>query len=56
MAKPKDMSEIPGYGTDKRTMSNLVNDQNITVDEGNMWMAPFCPGRAHTITITWDRE
>jgi hypothetical protein len=54
--KPRDMTDIPGHGNDKRRISNLINDKNITTDDSLMWMAPFSNGRNHYISINFSEE
>lgn len=38
---PKDLNDIPGHAGDKRTLENLFNGVNTTVDDSNMWIAPL---------------
>lgn len=45
------MNIIPNYSGDYRTLDKLINGKNITNDDHNMWLIPFCPGKPHFITI-----
>lgn len=45
------MNIIPGYSGDYRTLDKLINEQNVTTNDRNMWLIPFCPGKQHFITI-----
>lgn len=40
-AVPADVRSLPGMGTDIRTADKLVNGKNETMDDSNMWLAPF---------------
>ena len=55
-AKPRDMNSIPGYSGDKRVLSNLINDKNMTTNVKEMWMIPFCPGKSHFIYFKFRRK
>jgi hypothetical protein len=50
-AQPQDMNVIPGYSGDYRTLDKVINGQNQTTDDRNMWLIPFCPGQQHYIDI-----
>ena len=49
-ANPPDLSVI-GYADDPRTVDKLVNGQNVTTDDMNMWLIPFNPIGEHELTI-----
>ena len=52
-AKPRDMNAIPGYSDDKRVIGNLINKNNNTTKDENMWMVPFIKGQNHFIYFTF---
>ncbi|MEE4248038.1 MAG: DUF4457 domain-containing protein [Kangiellaceae bacterium] len=45
------MNVIPGYSGDYRTLDKIINGQNQTTDDRNMWLIPFCPGQPHYVDI-----
>ena len=40
-AIPQDIKHLPGMHKDIRTVDKLVNGKNDTLDDNNMWLAPF---------------
>ena len=40
-ALPKGVNELPGMEKDIRTVDKLLNGKNETLDDSNMWLAPF---------------
>eukprot|EP00698_Gefionella_okellyi_P024601 TRINITY_DN8737_c0_g1_i1.p1 TRINITY_DN8737_c0_g1~~TRINITY_DN8737_c0_g1_i1.p1 ORF type:complete len:1278 (+),score=327.47 TRINITY_DN8737_c0_g1_i1:97-3930(+) len=51
-ARPRDINELQGAHADHRTLDKLVNGTNVTVNDRNMWLAPFVRGGDHIITIS----
>lgn len=43
-AKPKDMSEMSGLRSEKRTLDKLIDGLNNTTDEQHMWLIPYQQG------------
>lgn len=54
-ANPRDMNSIPGHGADHRTLDKLVNGQNNTTNDMNMWLIPYNAGEDHTVRIDLGR-
>ncbi|KAM7381856.1 hypothetical protein PAMA_012625 [Pampus argenteus] len=50
-ADPPDINILPAYGKDPRVVSNLIDGVNRTQDDMHLWLAPFTPGRSHTIFL-----
>uniref|UniRef100_U3B7Z3 Uncharacterized protein KIAA0556 n=1 Tax=Callithrix jacchus TaxID=9483 RepID=U3B7Z3_CALJA len=50
-ADPPDINILPAYGKDPRVATNLIDGVNRTQDDMHVWLAPFTPGRSHSITI-----
>ena len=50
-AFPPDVNVLPGYGTDPRTVENLIDGHNFTQDDLHVWLTPFTSGEDHTITL-----
>ncbi|XP_034563365.1 protein KIAA0556 isoform X2 [Notolabrus celidotus] len=50
-ADPPDINILPAYGKDPRVVTNLINGVNRTQDDMHLWLAPFTPGRNHTIFL-----
>ncbi|CAJ1080820.1 protein KIAA0556 isoform X1 [Xyrichtys novacula] len=50
-AEPPDINILPAYGKDPRVVTNLINGVNRTQDDMHLWLAPFTPGRNHTIFL-----
>ncbi|XP_041671990.1 katanin-interacting protein isoform X2 [Cheilinus undulatus] len=50
-ADPPDINILPAYGKDPRVVTNLINGVNRTQDDMHLWLAPFTPGRIHTIFL-----
>ena len=52
-ADPSDINVLPEYFDDPRVVQNLLDGVNRTRDDLHMWLAPFSPGRPHTVTLTF---
>ena len=50
-ANPRDMNTIPGYSGDYRTLDKLINGENNTSNDKNMWLIPFNRGGHHFIYL-----
>uniref|UniRef100_A0A8D3AJJ6 KATNIP domain-containing protein n=1 Tax=Scophthalmus maximus TaxID=52904 RepID=A0A8D3AJJ6_SCOMX len=50
-ANPPDINILPAYGKDPRVVTNLIDGINRTQDDMHLWLAPFTPGRNHTIFL-----
>nr|XP_043869354.1 katanin-interacting protein isoform X1 [Solea senegalensis] len=50
-ADPPDINILPAYGKDPRIVTNLIDGINRTQDDMHLWLAPFTPGRNHTIFL-----
>eukprot|EP01022_Parablepharisma_sp_SALTPOND_P028480 TRINITY_DN71032_c0_g1_i1.p1 TRINITY_DN71032_c0_g1~~TRINITY_DN71032_c0_g1_i1.p1 ORF type:complete len:1123 (+),score=56.15 TRINITY_DN71032_c0_g1_i1:1477-4845(+) len=50
-ATPLDLSVIPGYSGDYRTIDKLLDGCNITTNDRHMWLIPFNHRKTHFITI-----
>ncbi|XP_039741497.1 katanin-interacting protein [Pteropus medius] len=49
-ADPPDINILPAYGKDPRVVTNLIDGVNRTQDDMHVWLAPFTPGRSHSIS------
>jgi formylmethanofuran:tetrahydromethanopterin formyltransferase len=49
------MNSIPGHGQDHRTLDKLINGQDNTCDDRNMWLIPYNSGEDHTIRVDLGR-
>ncbi|XP_063286306.1 katanin-interacting protein [Pelobates fuscus] len=54
-ASPPDLSVLPEYKDDSRTLDKLIDGINITSEDNHMWLIPYTPGQDHTITITFEK-
>ncbi|XP_055994774.1 katanin-interacting protein [Sorex fumeus] len=54
-ADPPDINILPAYGRDPRVVANLVDGVNRTQDDMHVWLAPFTPGRAHSVALEFAR-
>lgn len=52
-ADPADINVLPEYSNDPRVVQNLLDGVNQTRDDLHMWLAPFSPGRPHTVSLTF---
>jgi len=52
-ADPTDINVLPEYSNDPRVVQNLLDGVNQTRDDLHMWLAPFSPGRPHTVSLTF---
>ncbi|XP_014650074.1 PREDICTED: uncharacterized protein KIAA0556 homolog isoform X2 [Ceratotherium simum simum] len=50
-ADPPDINILPAYGRDPRVVTNLIDGVNRTQDDMHVWLAPFTPGKSHSISI-----
>nr|XP_020461816.1 protein KIAA0556 homolog isoform X2 [Monopterus albus] len=50
-ADPPDINILPAYGKDPRVVTNLIDGINRTQDDMHLWLAPFTPGRNHTMFL-----
>lgn len=50
-ADPPDINVLPAYGKDPRVAANLVDGVNRTQDDMHLWLAPFTPGRRHSVFL-----
>ncbi|XP_035002049.2 katanin-interacting protein isoform X3 [Hippoglossus stenolepis] len=50
-ADPPDINILPAYGKDPRVVHNLTDGINRTQDDMHLWLAPFTPGRNHTVFL-----
>lgn len=50
-ADPPDINILPAYGKDPRVVANLIDGVNRTQDDMHLWLAPFTPGRSHTVFL-----
>uniref|UniRef100_A0A3P8S539 Katanin interacting protein n=1 Tax=Amphiprion percula TaxID=161767 RepID=A0A3P8S539_AMPPE len=51
LADPPDINILPAYGKDPRVVTNLIDGINRTQDDMHLWLAPFTPGRSHTVFL-----
>ncbi|KAM3591703.1 uncharacterized protein V6R79_006053 [Siganus canaliculatus] len=54
-ASPRDLNDLPEYGHDLRTLDKLINGNNITTDDQDMWLIPFSYGEPHTLNVTFTK-
>ncbi|XP_064624370.1 katanin-interacting protein-like isoform X2 [Lineus longissimus] len=52
-ADPRDLSVLPGYDRDDRTLDKVIDGVNVTLSDEHMWLVPFTEGEDHTLTITF---
>ncbi|XP_076997573.1 katanin-interacting protein isoform X4 [Tamandua tetradactyla] len=52
-ADPPDINILPAYGKDPRVVTNLIDRVNRTQDDMHVWLAPFTPGKPHSISINF---
>ncbi|XP_040114327.1 katanin-interacting protein isoform X2 [Oryx dammah] len=50
-ADPPDINILPAYGRDPRVVSNLIDGVNRTQDDMHVWLAPFTPGKSHSVSM-----
>ncbi|XP_066239210.1 katanin-interacting protein isoform X3 [Saccopteryx leptura] len=50
-ADPPDINILPAYGKDPRVVANLIDGVNRTQDDMHVWLAPFTPGKSHSVSI-----
>ncbi|KAF7652608.1 hypothetical protein LDENG_00094480 [Lucifuga dentata] len=54
-ADPPDINILPAYGKDPRVVTNLIDGVNHTQDDMHLWLAPFTPGRSHTVFLDFGK-
>ncbi|KAM5151842.1 katanin-interacting protein [Mantella aurantiaca] len=54
-ASPPDLSVLPDYQDDCRTLDKLIDGVKITNEDSHMWLIPYTTGESHTITINFDK-
>ncbi|KAM8779603.1 katanin-interacting protein [Rhynchonycteris naso] len=54
-ADPPDINILPTYGKDPRVVTNLIDGVNRTQDDMHVWLAPFTPGKSHSISVDFVR-
>ncbi|XP_018429660.1 PREDICTED: protein KIAA0556-like, partial [Nanorana parkeri] len=54
-ASPPDLSVLPDYQDDDRTLDKLIDGVKITSEDSHMWLIPFTAGENHTITINFNK-
>ncbi|XP_061665648.1 katanin-interacting protein isoform X2 [Syngnathoides biaculeatus] len=54
-ADPPDINILPAYGKDPRVVANLTDGVHRTQDDMHLWLAPFTPGRSHTVFLDFGR-
>jgi len=55
-ANPPDINILEGYSGDPRTVDNLMDGDNCTCDDLNVWLAPFSQGKANEVVIDLGQE
>ncbi|XP_066292007.1 katanin-interacting protein-like isoform X3 [Branchiostoma lanceolatum] len=50
-ATPRDITVLPGYEDDTRTLDKLVDGCNVTTEDEHMWLIPFNEGDGHVLTV-----
>jgi len=50
-AEPSSINVLPEYENDPRTVDKLFDQVNLTRDDLHVWLAPFSPAQAHTVTV-----
>lgn len=55
-ASPSDLHHLPGHESDDRTLDKVINGNNVTCSDENMWLIPFNEGQNHELTITFSQE
>ncbi len=50
-AKPRDLKTTLNSEGDHRILENLINNNNLTTNDRNMWLFPFTKGEKHFIKI-----
>nr|XP_034314743.1 protein KIAA0556 isoform X5 [Crassostrea gigas] len=54
-ASPSDLHHLPGHESDDRTLDKVINGNNVTCSDENMWLIPFNEGQNHELTITFSQ-
>uniref|UniRef100_H0XE98 Katanin interacting protein n=2 Tax=Otolemur garnettii TaxID=30611 RepID=H0XE98_OTOGA len=52
-ADPPNINILPAYEKDPRVVTNLIDGVNRTQDDMHVWLAPFTPGKSHSISINF---
>lgn len=55
-AKPRDINDALGTDDDHRTLDKLINGNNLTCDDRNMWLTSFIRGKPHYVYINFPEE
>eukprot|EP00747_Dinoflagellata_sp_TGD_P074969 gnl/TRDRNA2_/TRDRNA2_158538_c0_seq1.p1 gnl/TRDRNA2_/TRDRNA2_158538_c0~~gnl/TRDRNA2_/TRDRNA2_158538_c0_seq1.p1 ORF type:complete len:895 (-),score=157.62 gnl/TRDRNA2_/TRDRNA2_158538_c0_seq1:28-2325(-) len=55
-ADPPSINVLQEYENDPRTVDKLFDQVNLTRDDLHVWLAPFSPGRSHTVTVDLERN
>ena len=55
-ANPRDMNSIQGYSGDYRTVDKLINGENQTSNDRNMWLIPYNKGQNHFIYLDFKKK
>eukprot|EP01064_Diplonema_japonicum_P031301 TRINITY_DN5542_c0_g1_i2.p1 TRINITY_DN5542_c0_g1~~TRINITY_DN5542_c0_g1_i2.p1 ORF type:complete len:910 (+),score=120.76 TRINITY_DN5542_c0_g1_i2:84-2732(+) len=48
---PPSINILPEYNDDPRIVQNLVDGVPRTCDDSHVWLAPYTPGKDHTVTV-----
>ncbi|XP_053550444.1 katanin-interacting protein [Bombina bombina] len=54
-ASPPDLSVLPDYQNDSRTLDKLIDGINITCEDEHMWLIPFTTGQDHTVAVCFEK-
>ncbi|XP_056018588.1 protein KATNIP homolog isoform X4 [Ostrea edulis] len=55
-ASPSDLHHLPGHERDDRTLDKVINGNNVTCSDENMWLIPFNEGRNHLLTVNFNQS
>ncbi|XP_061197501.1 katanin-interacting protein-like [Saccostrea echinata] len=55
-ASPSDLHHLPGHERDDRTLDKVINGNNVTCADENMWLIPFNEGQNHTLTVNFSQS
>ncbi|XP_078316471.1 katanin-interacting protein-like isoform X4 [Crassostrea virginica] len=54
-ASPPDLHHLPGHERDDRTLDKVINGNNVTCADENMWLIPFNESQEHVLTISFSQ-